>query len=256
MKTLSSKPVNRGRCGADAGPGIRIPSRDARGRGERKMPVSVLLVDDHALFRRGVRTILETAEDLSVVGEASNGKQAVELYAELHPDLVLMDIRMPVMGGLEAVRRLRAMDPQVRILILTVSEEDDDLFEAIRAGANGYLLKNVDPDELISSIQKVAAGEAVIPGLLAARIMAELHKEASPEEVLDPLTGRELEVLGYLSTGASNREIAKQLFISEHTVRNHIQNILSKLHLTNRVQAAAYAIRQGIRPPDTPPSDE
>ncbi|HHY68417.1 MAG TPA: response regulator, partial [Alicyclobacillus sp.] len=116
------------------------------------MPVSVLLVDDHALFRRGVRTILETAEDLSVVGEASNGKQAVELYAELHPDLVLMDIRMPVMGGLEAVRRLRAMDPQVRILILTVSEEDDDLFEAIRAGANGYLLKNVDPDELISSI--------------------------------------------------------------------------------------------------------
>ncbi|MDI3256835.1 MAG: response regulator transcription factor [Kyrpidia sp.] len=215
------------------------------------MAIQVLLVDDHALLRQGVRSILETSDDLTVVGEAGNGKQAVDLYAELHPDLVLMDIRMPVMGGLEAIRQLRALDPHVKILILTVSEEDDDLFEAIRAGANGYLLKNVDPDELISSIRKVARGEAVIPGLLAARIMAELHKESAAGEMVEPLTGRELEVLGYLSTGASNREIAKRLFISEHTVRNHIQNILGKLHLTNRVQAAAYAIRQGIRPPES-----
>ncbi|MDI3326984.1 MAG: response regulator transcription factor [Alicyclobacillaceae bacterium] len=214
------------------------------------MSVGVLLVDDHALFRQGVRTILETSPDLSVVGEAANGKQAVELYPELRPDVVLMDIRMPVMSGLEAIRQLRALDPKAKILILTVSEEDEDLFEAIRAGANGYLLKNVDPDELISSIRKVARGEAVIPGLLAARIMAEFHKESSQDNAVEPLTGRELEVLGYLSTGASNREIAKQLFISEHTVRNHIQNILGKLHLTNRVQAAAYAIRQGIRPPE------
>lgn len=214
------------------------------------MPIGVLLVDDHALFRQGVRSILETTGDLTVVGEAANGKQALELYAETHPDLILMDIRMPVMSGLEAIRQLRALDPNAKILILTVSEEDDDLFEAIRAGANGYLLKNVDPEELVSSIRKVARGEAVIPGLLAARIMAELHKEADRNDAVEPLTNRELEVLGYLSTGASNREIAKQLYISEHTVRNHIQNILGKLHLTNRVQAAAYAIRQGIRPPN------
>ncbi|MBX6395032.1 MAG: response regulator transcription factor [Alicyclobacillaceae bacterium] len=214
------------------------------------MPIGVLLVDDHALFRQGVRSILETTGDLTVVGEAANGKQALELYAETHPDLILMDIRMPVMSGLEAIRQLRALDPNAKILILTVSEEDDDLFEAIRAGANGYLLKNVDPEELVSSIRKVARGEAVIPGLLAARIMAELHKEADRNDAVEPLTSRELEVLGYLSTGASNREIAKQLYISEHTVRNHIQNILGKLHLTNRVQAAAYAIRQGIRPPN------
>jgi two-component system NarL family response regulator len=220
------------------------------------MPIGVLLVDDHALFRQGVRSILETTEDLTVVGEAANGKQALELYAKTQPNLVLMDIRMPVMSGLDAIRQLRAMDPNAKILILTVSEEDDDLFEAIRAGANGYLLKNVDPEELISSIRKVARGEAVIPGLLAARIMAELHKEAAQNDVVEPLTSRELEVLGYLSTGASNREIAKQLYISEHTVRNHIQNILGKLHLTNRVQAAAYAIRQGIRPPTPSPQKE
>lgn len=214
--------------------------------------IRVLLVDDHALLRRGVRSILETDERIAVVGEATNGREGVERAQELMPDVIMMDINMPFCGGLEATRQIKAMMPYVKILMLTVSETEQDLFEAVKTGAQGYLLKNVDPEQLIEGVCKVARGEAVIPGALATKIIAEFGSSKQEEATvpgIDCLTHRELEVLGCLSTGASNKEIAARLFISEHTVRNHIQNILGKLHLGNRVQAAAYAVREGIVPP-------
>jgi len=214
--------------------------------------IRVLLVDDHALLRRGVRSILESDESIQVVGEACNGKEGFERAQELMPDVILMDINMPICGGLDATRQIKSMMPYVKILMLTVSEMEQDLFEAVKTGAQGYLLKNVDPDMLIQGVQKVSRGEAVIPGALATKIIAEFGKAPQEQAMLpdvELLTHRELEVLGCLSTGASNKEIASRLFISEHTVRNHIQNILGKLHLSNRVQAAAYAVREGIFPP-------
>jgi len=214
--------------------------------------IRVLLVDDHALLRRGVRNILETDAHIVVVGEASNGREGIERAEEWMPDVILMDINMPLCGGLEATRQIKAKMPYVKILMLTVSETEQDLFEAVKTGAQGYLLKNVDPDSLIAGVRKVARGEAVIPGMLATKIIAEFgkgHAEPATLSGVDVLTARELDVLGCLSTGASNKEIAARLFISEHTVRNHIQNILGKLHLGNRVQAAAYAVREGIVPP-------
>jgi DNA-binding NarL/FixJ family response regulator len=214
--------------------------------------IRVLLVDDHALLRQGVRSILESSGHIQVVGEAVNGQEGIERAQELMPDVILMDINMPLCGGLEATRRIKSAMPYVKILMLTVSETEKDLFEAVKGGAQGYLLKNVDPDQLIDGVRKVARGEAVIPGALATKIIAEFDSHVAKEKEkpgVELLTQRELEVLGCLSTGASNKEIANRLFISEHTVRNHIQNILGKLHLGNRVQAAAYAVKEGIAPP-------
>lgn len=214
--------------------------------------IRVLLVDDHQLFRRGVRSILEEDENIEVVGEAEDGLQALEKARETMPDVILMDINMPRCNGLEATKKIKTEMPYVKILTLTVSEAEESLFEAVKQGTQGYLLKNVDPEQLLDSVHKVARGEAVIPGYLAVKILSEFAK---PEKVavvpaVEPLSQRELDVLRELSTGASNKEIAGKLFISENTVRNHIRNILDKLHLSNRVQAAAYAVRQGIVPPE------
>jgi len=217
--------------------------------------IRVLLVDDHSLFRRGVKSILVEEADIEVLDEASDGLMAVQKVQELQPDVVLMDINMPRCGGLEATKRIKAEFPDVKILILTVSEAEQNLFEAVKQGTQGYLLKNVDPDQLVESVRKVARGEAVIPGSLAVKILSEFAKpEPRPsfQQHVEPLSQRELDVLRQLSTGASNKEIAAQLYISENTVRNHIRNILDKLHVSNRVQAAAYAVREGIVPPDKP----
>lgn len=209
--------------------------------------IRVLLVDDHELFRQGVSAILSSAPQIEVVGQAENGKIAVELCGSRHPDVVLMDINMPVCGGLEATRMIKERYPNVRILILTVSSAEESLFDAVKSGASGYVLKNANPTTVIDSIQRVHAGEPVIPSDLAMHIITEFStpKEPHAKPMVDALTDRELEVLRKLSTGATNKEIASVLYISENTVRNHVRNILEKLHLNNRVQAAAYALREG-----------
>jgi DNA-binding NarL/FixJ family response regulator len=210
--------------------------------------IRVMVVDDHELFRQGVSSILSRIDDVEVVAEAENGRVAVQKAKEYRPDVVLMDINMPVCDGLRATRQIKAEHPDIRILILTVTDTEEMLFEAIKSGASGYVLKNATPALLIDSVKRVSAGEPVIPGNLAMRIITEFSRPAEGKgtPVVDQLTEREVEVLRHLSTGASNREIAKALFISENTVRNHVRSILEKLHLANRVQAAAYAVREGF----------
>jgi DNA-binding NarL/FixJ family response regulator len=209
--------------------------------------IRVMVVDDHELFRQGVSSILSRIDDVEVVAEAENGRVAVQKAKEYRPDVVLMDINMPVCDGLRATRQIKAEHPDIRILILTVTDTEEMLFEAIKSGASGYVLKTVTPALLIDSVKRVSAGEPVIPGNLAMRIITEFSRPAEGKgtPVVDQLTDREVEVLRHLSTGASNREIAKALFISENTVRNHVRSILEKLHLANRAQAAAYAVREG-----------
>lgn len=212
--------------------------------------IRVLIVDDHELFRRGVSSLLAEHEPLEVVGEAGNGAEAIERARELMPDVVLMDIKMPGMDGLTAAKQLKAEMPYIRIMMLTVSETDEDLFEAIKSGASGYLLKNVDPDQLVASVMQVQRGEVPIAPTMAAKILRELTAPA--EATLQALTTRERQVLELLAGGMANKEIAFQLKISENTVKNHLRNILEKLHLQNRVQAALYAVRMGLadRPPE------
>ncbi|CAM3854150.1 response regulator transcription factor [Alicyclobacillus pomorum] len=209
--------------------------------------IRVMVVDDHELFRQGVSSILSREDDVEVVAEAENGRVAVQKAREYRPDVVLMDINMPVCDGLKATRQIKVDHPDIRILILTVTDTEEMLFEAIKSGASGYVLKTVTPALLIDSVKRVSAGEPVIPGNLAMRIITEFSRPAEGKgtPVVDQLTDREVEVLRHLSTGASNREIAKALFISENTVRSHVRSILEKLHLANRAQAAAYAVREG-----------
>ncbi len=211
--------------------------------------IRVLIVDDHTLFRRGVSTLLSGREDMEVVGEASDGREAVERARDLMPDVILMDIKMPEMDGLAATKQIKAELPYVRIMMLTVSETDEDLFEAVKAGAQGYLLKNVDPDYLVACVQQVQRGEVPIAPTMAAKILREL---TAPAELAPPeLTGRERQVLELLAAGKANKEIAFSLKISENTVKNHLRNILEKLHLQNRVQAALYAVKMGLaKPPE------
>lgn len=209
--------------------------------------IRVLVVDDHELFRQGVCSILQKSNDIEVVAEAENGDAAVTKCRDLLPDVVLMDINMPVCDGLEATRQIKREHPYVKILILTVSDAEEMLFEAVKSGASGYVLKNASPTVVIDSVRRVSAGEPVIPGNLAMQIISEFSKPASKpvRQQVDELTEREVEVLRHLSVGATNRDIANSLYISENTVRNHVRNILEKLHLGNRVQAAAYAVREG-----------
>jgi len=206
--------------------------------------VRVLLADDHPLFRRGVREALDPGE-VEVVGEAANGKEAVELARELKPEVVLMDLSMPVLGGLEATAVLHKEMPQLGILILTVSEKEADLAQALKFGARGYILKNAGPQELLEAVQKVARGEVCISPVMAAKLLAEFPREEEPK-----LTEREGEVLRLVARGATNKQIAEELFIAENTVKVHLRNILEKLHLKNRAEAAAYAVRTGLVPPE------
>lgn len=210
--------------------------------------IRVLLVDDHELFRQGVSALLGSVPDIEIVGQAGNGLEALDLCSTTNPDVVLMDINMPVCGGLEATRIIKHQFPHMKILILTVSNAEEALFDAIKSGASGYVLKNANPTTVIDSIRRIHAGEPVIPSDLAMHIIAAFatSQRVSTKSDLDTLTERELEVLRKLSTGATNREIAACLYISENTVRNHVRNILSKLHLNNRAQAAAYALSQGF----------
>jgi DNA-binding NarL/FixJ family response regulator len=220
----------------------------------------VLLVDDQPLFRRALATLIGGQFDLSVVGEAEDGLDALEKVRALRPDIVVMDVEMPRANGVEGVRAIRQAGFDTKIVMLTVSEDDDDLFESIKAGANGYLLKNVRPEQLFDDLRGLMRGEAPIAPGIAGKLLEALRlgpariRPVSGAQVSEgtQLTRREAEVLGLVANGLSNKEIANRLVITEGTVKNHVHNALEKLHLSNRVQAAAFAVRQGFLPPDSP----
>jgi two-component system, NarL family, response regulator LiaR len=210
-------------------------------------PITVLLVDDHEMVRRGVRAFLETQPDITVVAEAGSGDEAVRLAAEHAPDVALMDLIMPGMDGVEATRRLTAQSPRTRVVMLTSYHDDEHVFPAIRAGALSYVLKEVGPEELADAVRKAAAGEAVLHPRVAARVVRELHGARRDEpNAFRELSDRELEVLKLIAEGLSNAEIASRLYVSEKTIKSHVSNILGKLHLADRTQAAVFAWRQGV----------
>jgi DNA-binding NarL/FixJ family response regulator len=213
-------------------------------------PIRLLLVEDHVLFRTALIHLLQSEPGFELAGEAQSGPEAVQQATTVRPDVILMDLRLPAMDGLEATRRIIAVWPEARIVILTASESDDTLFEAIRSGAQGYLLKDVDAESLFQTVKAVARGEASLPGPLAAKVLAEFARPAGRAPVGSPgqrLSRREQEILGFVAEGKSNKEIAAALAIAENTVKSHLKSILAKLHLENRVQAATYALRQGHR---------
>jgi len=207
----------------------------------------VLLADDHSLFRKGLASLLSSNKGFKVVGEAQDGTEALNKAKDLKPDLILMDVYMPGGNGLEATRRIKETLPSVKVVILTVSEEDKNLFEAIKCGAHGYLLKKIEPRDLFEMLRGVFRGEAPISRATAAKILnefaAQAHRatEEMPEERLSP---KEREVIEFLTKGWTNKEIGNKLGITENTVKNHLKNILDKLHLENRVQAAAFALQR------------
>jgi DNA-binding NarL/FixJ family response regulator len=220
-------------------------------RMDRSEPIRVLVVDDHALFRRGLEMVLAQEPDIEVVGEAGDGAEAVERAEELLPDVVLMDIRMPRRSGIEACTAIKAAVPSAQIIMLTISDEEADLYEAIKAGATGYLLKEISIDEVATAIRAVAGGQSLISPSMASKLISEfaqlVKRDDDRQQVPAPrLTERELEVLRLVARGMNNRDIARQLFISENTVKNHIRNILEKLQLHSRMEAVVYAVREKL----------
>ena len=212
------------------------------------MTLRVLLVDDHPLFRDGLATLLQ-ARGMAIVGEASNGLEALEQARLLKPDLILMDVNMPQMNGLEATRLIKTEMPDTRIVILTVSDDDENLFEAIKSGAQGYLLKSMPSQFFFEMLSGVAQGEAPIPRGLATKILGEFARHRQQQDTSsnkEDLTEREKQVLGLVAEGSTNRDIAAKLCITENTVKYHLKNILEKLHLHNRAQAVAYAMQTGL----------
>ena len=209
-------------------------------------PIRVLVVDDQAIVRKGIRALLATEPDIEMVGEAENGQEAVTEAERLQPDVILMDLVMPEMDGIEAIRRITARQPEARILVLTSFAADDKVFPAIKAGALGYLLKDTDPEELVPAIRRVYREESSLHPTIARKLLQELSQPSERQPTPEPLTGREVEVLRLVARGRSNRVIADQLVISEATVRTHVSNILGKLHLASRTQAALYALREGL----------
>jgi len=224
--------------------------------GERRLePIRVLIADDHALFRRGLEMVLDEEDDIDLVGQASDGTEAVAVAGESLPDVVLMDIRMPKSSGIEACRATKDVAPSAKIVMLTISDEEEDLFEAIRAGASGYLLKDIPLDEVAEAVRAVHGGQSLINPSMAGKLLSEFatlaKRDAEEEErvqhVAAPkLTDREMEVLKLVARGMNNRDIAKELFISENTVKNHVRNILEKLQIHSRMEAVMIAVRQKL----------
>jgi two-component system NarL family response regulator len=213
--------------------------------------VRVLIVDDHALFRRGLQMVLEGEPDIEVVGEASDGHEAVESAERTSPDVVLMDVRMPKRSGIEATRAIKEVLPSTKILMLTISDEEADLYEAIKAGASGYLLKEISIEEVANAVRQVQAGQSLISPSMASKLLTEfaamVKRRDERTQVPGPrLTDRELEVLKLVAKGMNNRDIGAELFISENTVKNHVRNILEKLHLHSRMEAVVYAVREKL----------
>jgi two-component system NarL family response regulator len=221
------------------------------GRGDE--PIRTLIVDDHALFRRGLEIVLVTEPDIEVVGEAGDGAEAVQRAGESLPDVVLMDIKMPRSSGIEACRSIKDVAPSARIIILTMSDEEEDLFDAIKAGASGYLLKDIPLDQVAEAVRSVHGGQSLISPSMAGKLLTEFasiarrETEESPREVPAPkLTDREMQVLKLVARGMNNRDIAKELFISDNTVKNHVRNILEKLQIHSRMEAVMVAVREKL----------
>jgi len=213
--------------------------------------IKILLVDDQTMFREGLRTLLSVQPDFEVVGEAANGEEALRLIVTLHPQVVLMDLRMPVLDGVAATRRLRSTGVDSRVIVLTTFDDDENVFEALRAGAVGYLLKDAPTEKLYEAIRVAARGESFLQPSVAARVVAEFARLAGqapriPQALTEPLSMRELEILGLLAEGASNKEIAAQLVLAEGTVKNHVTSILEKLGVSDRMRAALKAREMGI----------
>ena len=214
-------------------------------------PIRVLVVDDHALFRRGLQMVLEQEPDIEVVAEASDGAEAVVQASEQTPDIVLMDVRMPRRGGIDACTAIHEAVPSAKIIMLTISDEEADLYDAIKAGAMGYLLKEISIEEVAAAIRAVHGGQSLISPSMASKLLTEfasmIKKTDDRQQVPTPrLTDREMEVLKLVAKGMNNRDIAKVLFISENTVKNHIRNILEKLQLHSRMEAVVYAVREKL----------
>ena len=213
--------------------------------------IRVLVADDSPLFRRGIGVVLSTEELIEVVAEADNGEEAIAMASEFAPDVVLMDVRMPKVNGIDAARAIRQSSPSTKIVMLTVSDEDDDLYEAIKAGANSYLLKEVSVEEVPEAIRAVMLGQSLISPSMASKLLIEYtslaRRSQERQQFAAPtLTNRELEVLKLVAKGHSNREIGEELYISENTVKNHVRNILEKLHLHSRMEAVIYAMREQL----------
>jgi NarL family two-component system response regulator LiaR len=208
--------------------------------------IRVLIVDDHAVVREGLRALIDVEPGMELVGEAADGVEAVHSARSLEPDVILLDLVMPRKSGIEAIGEIKAENPDARVLVLTSFAEDDKVFPAIKAGALGYLLKDSTPRELLQAIRDVHQGQPSMHPSIARKLMRELQRPSDLPPTDEPLTEREVEVLTLLARGLSNREIGDALFISERTVRTHVSNILSKLHLANRTQAALYALREGL----------
>ena len=223
-------------------------------------PIRVLLADDHALFRKGVRTLLEQMPGIEVVGEAVNGQEAVGQDRELIPDAVLMDIKMPVLGGIEATQAILKENPHIGVVLVTMFDDPESVFSGMRAGARGYVLKEAEPEELRIAIESANRGEFILCPIIAGRVLDHFRndtKPASPELPYEQLTQRELQVLQLAANGLSNKLIGAELVISEKTVRNHTANIFSKLQVNDRTQAILYALRKGlITMPDDPPQSD
>jgi DNA-binding NarL/FixJ family response regulator len=217
-------------------------------------PIRVVVADDQALFRRGLTVVLSVSEDIEVVGEASDGEEAVAKAQELTPDVVLMDVRMPRLSGIEAARHIRRILPATEILMLTVSDEEEDLYESVKAGANGYLLKEIAIEEIAETVRAIVQRQGVISPSMTSKLISEfraLSRRAADREELPPpgLTDREMQVLRLMAHSKSNKDIAAALFISENTVKNHVRNILEKLHLHSRMEAVTYAWRKRLLDP-------
>jgi NarL family two-component system response regulator LiaR len=215
--------------------------------------IRIIIADDHAIVRKGIRAVLRNVPDIDVVGEAATGWEAIAEVNRLQPDVVLMDLAMPELDGIEAIRRIMNDHPEVRILVLTSFASEDKIFPAIKAGALGYHLKDSTPEELMEAIRQVYHGESSLHPVIARKVLQELSRPSERPPTPDPLTPREVEVLRLVAHGRNNQEIAEELVISETTVRTHVSNILSKLHLASRTQAALYALREGLASLDEAP---